>query len=147
MDPATIAVAVVSLVGPFLKGFLTGAKGAAEEMGEEAGGKLKELAASIWAKLHPKLKDKPAAIEAAQDVANDPKDEDAVASLRYQLRKILEQDSVLTEEFGSVLTQAQRAGVIADTYITGGVHASGDHSIAIGKARDVHTGVPREPPK
>ena len=138
MDPATIAAGVVSVVAPFLKGFLTGVKDEAEKAGEAAGGKLREVAAGIWNKLHPKLEQKPAALEAAHKVADQPDDQDWQAALRVQLKMLLEEDHALAEELGSSLQEAQKAGVVADVFIGGNVSA--DHG-AVVAARDITGGV------
>ncbi|MBC6417698.1 MAG: hypothetical protein GDA44_02350 [Prochloron sp. SP5CPC1] len=59
-------------------------------LGQKTGEKEAEtLAHKLWAKLKPAVEVKPAALEAAEDVAKSPEDEDAIASLRQQLKKIL----------------------------------------------------------
>jgi hypothetical protein len=133
VDPSTVAAAVVSIVSPFLQGFLRGAKGAAEGAGEAAGGKLRNLATALWGRLHPRVQEKPAAIEASEEVAEHPEDTDAQAALRVQLRKLFEQDLPLLKDIAGSLEQAQQSGVIADVVIYGGVTASGPDSIAVGK--------------
>jgi hypothetical protein len=146
MDPTTIAAAVVSLVSPFLKGLLSGAKGSAEEIGNEAGGKLRELATGIWGKLKHKLEGKPAAIEAVKDVAEHPDDKDALESLRIQLTKLLKQDDDLAKDLAETMKQAQQAGIIADTVIMDGVKASAPGATAIGKVGgDFNQGSPSRP--
>lgn len=67
------------------------AEGASQKVGEDGWNKAK----AIWAKLLPKMEAKEAAIEAATDVAENPEDEDLQASLRVQLKKILEADTAL----------------------------------------------------
>jgi ATP/maltotriose-dependent transcriptional regulator MalT len=123
MDPATIAAGVVGVLAPFLKGFIGGVTHGSEKVGEAAGGRLRELAAGIWHRLHPKLQQSPAAMQAAQKVADKPDDEDWQASLRAQLRMLLEEDHTLAEELGSSLEEAQRAGVVSDVVIYGGISA------------------------
>ena len=141
MDPATIAAGVVSVVAPFLKGFLTGVKDESEKAGEAAGGKLREVAAGIWHKLHPKLEQKPAAREAAEKVADQPDDQDWQAALRVQLKMLLEEDHALAEELGSSLEEAQKAGVVADVVVYGDVKADRG-GVAAGRdiTGGVHTG-------
>lgn len=138
MDPATIAAGVVSVVAPFLKGFLTGVKDEAEKAGEAAGGKLREVAAGIWQKLHPKLEQKPAAMEAAEKVADQPDDQDWQAALRVQLKMLLEEDHALADDLGSSLEEARKAGVVADVVIYGDVKA--DHG-GVAAGRDITGGV------
>jgi hypothetical protein len=138
MDPASIAAGVVSVLAPFLKGFISGVTHGSEKVGEAAGGKLRELAAGIWQRLHPKLQQSPAAMQAVQKVADQPDDEDWQAGLRAQLRMLLEEDHALAEELGSSLEEAQRAGVVSDVVIYGGVSA--DHG-AVVAGRDITGGV------
>ncbi|MEH1805813.1 hypothetical protein [Nostoc sp.] len=70
-------------------------EGASQKVGEDVWNKAK----AIWGKLHPKVEAK----EAATDVAQKPEDEDLQASLRVQLKKILEADTVLAEEIAKIL--------------------------------------------
>jgi len=65
-----------------------------------------------------------AALEAAQDAAAHPDDEDALAALRLQLKKLLAEDDSLAQELARLLEQARTAGQT--------VIASGDRSVAIG---------------
>ncbi|MEH2297641.1 MAG: hypothetical protein V7K88_00835 [Nostoc sp.] len=74
-------------------------EGASQKVGEDVWNKAK----AIWAKLHPKVEAKEAAKEAATDVAQKPEDEDLQASLRVQLKKILEADTALAEEIAQIL--------------------------------------------
>jgi hypothetical protein len=74
-------------------------EGASEKVGEDVWNKAK----AIWAKLHPKVEAKEAAKEAATDVAQKPEDEDLQASLRVQLKKILDADTALAEEISKIL--------------------------------------------
>jgi hypothetical protein len=67
---------------------------------------------------------KPAALEAAQDAATHPDDEDTLAALRLQLKKLLAEDEALAQELARLLP---RSGPAGQTVI-----ASGDRSVAIG---------------
>ncbi|WP_373525619.1 hypothetical protein [Nostoc sp.] len=99
MDIALL-VKVLAPCLPFL--FNMGNKaveGASQKVGEDVWNKAK----AIWAKLHPKVEAKEAAKEAATDVAQKPEDEDLQASLRVQLKKILEADTALAEEIAQIL--------------------------------------------
>lgn len=55
--------------------------------------------------VRPKLEAKEAAKEAAADVAKNPEDKDSQASLRQQLKKILEADTALAEELAQILQE------------------------------------------
>jgi hypothetical protein len=62
-----------------------------------------QTAQAIWEKLGSKIATKPAAQEAAIDLANNPEDQDLQAALRVQLKKILDQDPQLSEEIDRIL--------------------------------------------
>jgi hypothetical protein len=59
------------------------------EAGKQLGVDAWEKAKSLWGKLRPQVDAKPAAQEAAQDVAETSDNEDAQAALRLQLKKLL----------------------------------------------------------
>jgi hypothetical protein len=80
-------------------------EGASQKVGEDVWNKAK----AIWAKLHPKVEAKEAAKEAAADVAQKPEDEDLQASLRVQLKKILDADTALAEEIAKILQETKSA--------------------------------------
>jgi ATP/maltotriose-dependent transcriptional regulator MalT len=138
MDPAAIAAGVVSVLAPFLKGFMSGVRDESEKAGEAVGGKLREVAAGIWRRLHPKLEETPAALQAAEKVADQPDDQDWQAALRVQLKMLLEEDRTLAQELGSSLEEAQKAGVIADVVIHGDVKADRG---GVAAGRDITGGV------
>jgi ATP/maltotriose-dependent transcriptional regulator MalT len=138
MDPATIAAGLVSVLAPFLKGFMSGVRNASEKAGEATGNKVQEFAAGIWRRLHPKLEQSPAALQAAQQVADQPDDQDWQAALRAQLKMLLEEDHSLAEELGSALEKGQQAGVVADVVIYGDVKAT--HG-GVAAGRDITGGV------
>ncbi|MBD2297573.1 hypothetical protein [Nostoc sp. FACHB-190] len=83
------------------------AEGASQKVGEDVWNKAK----AIWGKLQPKVEAKEAAKEAAADVAQTPDDEDLQASLRVQLKKILDADTALAEEITKILqASAENSG-------------------------------------
>ena len=86
-------------------------EGASQKVGEDVWNKAK----AIWAKLDPKVEAKAAAQEAAADVAKNPEDEDLQASLRVQLKKILETDTALAAEINRIL-QAETAQPTGDNF-------------------------------
>lgn len=104
---------LVQLLSPFLPRLL----GKASEVGARVGGAAVDAAwehsRRIWDKLRPAVQAKPAATEAAADVAAAPDDADAQAALRLQLKKLLADDPALATELGSLLEQAKSAGVLA----------------------------------
>lgn len=109
---------------PLLPYLLKAGEKVAEETSKAVADQTLEWGKSLWAKLKPKVDAKPAALEAAQDAAKTPDDEDAQASLRVQLKKLLAEDQSLAEEVSRWLEQGKAAGIV--------VTASGERSVAIG---------------
>lgn len=60
----------------------------------------------VWSQLQQKVQEKPAALEAVMDVAKDLEDEDSQATLRKQLKKILESDTLLSVEIAKILEKS-----------------------------------------
>ena len=122
MDYPQLSTQLVQLLAPFLPYLLKGVKlagqEAAKKLGEKAGEQGFEQAKTLWEKLRPKVEAKSAALEAAQDAATHPDDEDTLAALRLQLKKLLAEDQALAQELARLLEQT--------------VIASGDRSVAIG---------------
>ena len=87
-------------------------EGAAQKSGEDAWDKAK----TIWEKLQPKVEAKEAALEAATDVAAEPKDEDSLASLRKQLKKILDNEPALAQEIEKLMQEDGATSSIGTTF-------------------------------
>jgi len=140
MDLVVLAGALTAALRPFIRGFRS--KG--EDLMEDAGGRAAEsaynFAKRIWSKLDPEVQKTPTAMEAADELAVAPADDDAAAVFRVQIRKLLEQDPELTRELAHLVEEGKQAGVVGDVVIHGDVKASG-HGIAVG--RDFHGGVQR----
>jgi hypothetical protein len=124
MDINALASSLTTALVPFLPYLLKAGEKAAEETGKKAVDQSLEWAKSIWTKLKPKVEAKPDALEAAQDIAHAPDDQDAQAALRRHLRKLLTEDQSLAEEVSRLLEQGKAAGNT--------VTVSGDRNIAIG---------------
>jgi len=127
MDPQ-LPAQLVQLLAPYLPSLLKGLKLAGQEAAKKLGEKASEQgfdhAKALWDKLRPKVETRPAALEAIQDAADHPDDEDALAALRLQLKKLLAEDEALAQELAHLLAQARPAGQT--------VTASGNRSVAIG---------------
>ncbi|WGV24742.1 hypothetical protein [Halotia branconii] len=96
----TLLVKILAPCLPFLLNVGNKAvEGASQKVGEDVWNKAKV----IWAKLHPQVEAKAAAKEVATDVATNPDDEDLQASLRVQLKKILDADKTLAQEIAQIL--------------------------------------------
>jgi hypothetical protein len=122
--PAQLAQFLAPFLPYLLKGLKLAGQEAARKLGEKAGEQGFEQAKTLWEKLRPKVEAKPAALEAAQDAAAHPDDEDALAALRLQLKKLLAEDQALAQELTRLLEQARPAGQT--------VIASGERSVDIG---------------
>lgn len=92
---------------------------AADVIGEEAA----NYAERLWERLKPGVEAKPAAKEAVEEVAKNPKDEDALGALRIQLKKLLEEDGALKADLTKIWGEAEAANVVT---------ASGERSVAVG---------------
>jgi hypothetical protein len=81
----------------------------AEKLGEQGATEFLPQAKRIWEKLHPKVQAKAAAQEAAENVAQDTNNIDAIAALQYQLKKILEapENAALAAEIAEILTEIE----------------------------------------
>ena len=124
MDIGALASSLTTALVPLLPFLLKAGEKAAEETGKAVAGQSLEWGKSVWSKLKPEVEAKPAALEAAQDVAQSPEDEDLQAALRVQLKKLLTEDQSLAEEVSRWLDQGKAAGIT--------VTASGERSVAIG---------------
>src|SRR5215213_10822131 len=124
MGIVALASSVTTALVPLLPYLLKAGEKAAEETGKAVAGQSWEWAKSLWTKLKPKVEANPAALVAAQDVAQAPEDEELQTVLRVQLRKLLTEDQLLAEEVSRWLEQGKAAGIT--------VTASGERSVAIG---------------
>ena len=101
---------LVKILAPALPVLMGLGQKAIEKGAEKLGEKGAEgLVGQIWQRLKPKVEAKPAALEAAADVAKAPEDEDAIASLRQQLKKILEdpENADLKAEIAKLLAESE----------------------------------------
>lgn len=124
MDLVALTQAVTTTLVPLLPYLLKAGEKVAEEAGKKIAGNSWDWAKELWAKVRPAIEAKPAALEAAQDVAQTPDDQDAQAALRVQLKKLLTDDQALAGEVNQWWERAQAAGI--------SVTASGERSVAIG---------------
>ena len=125
---------LVSILGPCLGVLLTGVNAVAQEFGKSVAPELMEYAKRLWGKLRPHVEAKPAALEAAADVAQRPDDSRAQAALELQLEKILAEQPGLVAELAPIAQDALASGVVAvgersvavGGSVTGGVIVTGD---------------------
>ncbi len=134
MDLKLLADTLTTFLAPAMPYLVSGGEGLIQEAGEKLGEGAPDLLKTLWAKLRPKVEEKPAAAEAAQDVAKAPEDADSQAALRVQLRKILEDDSSLAAEAEEIAKLLEAAG--PKTTYKAELHGSG----AIAQGRSVAAG-------
>ena len=123
MDITPVAQSLVTYLAPFLPYLMKAGEKVIEEGGKKFGAAAWDQALAIWNKIRPQVEAKPAAVEAAQDVAEAPGDADAQATFRQQLKKLLRDDPDLTREIEELLKSNRTS-----TKVT----ASGTRSVAIG---------------
>lgn len=124
MDIAQLAKELASFLAPILPYLVKGSEMAVEEASKKFGSDAWNGAKALWSKLRPKVESKPAALEAAQDLAVSPNDDDALATLRQQLKKLFAEDESLTREVSHLWKTGTAAGMT--------IIATGDRSISIG---------------
>ena len=117
--------ALTAFLAPFLPSLIKAGEKAVEKAADAVSDEAFKYAKALWDKLKPGVEAKPAAKEAAEEVAAHPDDDDALASLRLQLRKLLEQDQGLADDLARIWQEAQAANVVQVT-------ASGERSVAVG---------------
>ncbi|MEX5712360.1 hypothetical protein AB1484_29795 [Parafrankia sp. FMc6] len=114
---------LVGFLAPYLGPLLEGAGTATVN----AAGGAWEFASRIWDRIAGRVSERPAAQEAARDVAESPDSEGARAALAWQLEKLLSGDPALMDELAALVREASAAGVVITN-----VTASGERSVAIG---------------
>src|SRR6185312_8820741 len=120
MDLKLLADTLTAFLAPALPYLVSGGKGLIQEAGKKLGEDAPELLKTLWAKLRPKVEEKPAAVEAVQDAAKAPEDSRIQTGLSIQLQKILEADSTLAAEIAKLLE-----GASPTTTYQAEVHGSG----------------------
>jgi len=121
---------LTTFLAPFLGPLLTKTGEAADEAIAKFGEAGWQHAAKLWRRLAGPVAQRPAAAEAAQDVAEAPDSEGARSALAWQLEKLLAADSALRDDLARMWQETVSAGVVTN------VTASGERSVAVG--RDVH---------
>ena len=112
-------------MAPLLPYMTKGGEEALKEVGKKAGGAAWVAGKGLWSKLKDKIAGRPAAQEAAADVAASPGDKPAQTALAWQLKKILEEDPALAREMTAWAQEARQANIITV--------ASGEGAVALGQ--------------
>lgn len=125
MEAAIEVAALTAFLAPFLPTLVKAGEKVVAKAADAASDEAFKYAKALWERLKPGVEAKPAAQEAADEVAARPDDEDALAALRLQLRKLLEADAQLEGDVAAIWRQAEAANVVQVT-------ASGERSVAVG---------------
>jgi hypothetical protein len=119
MDPTGLT----AFLAPFLPYLLTAGKEFGEDAARTLGAAAWDHARQLWACLRPAIEGRPAADEAARDVASAPDDDRARAALELQLEKLLSADQSLKDALAELWREGEPARAVI---------ASGERSVAIG---------------
>jgi hypothetical protein len=135
LDAAALAKMVTSLLVPALPYLLKGGEQVWGEASKKIGTDTWEWAKAIWTKLISRSKSKPGEeektteiVKAATEVSNNPSDEDALAALRFQIKKLLTDDPELGLEIEKALNEAKNSSAQTSIRI-GGVDISGGANV------------------
>ncbi len=129
MELTQLAPMVVAMIAPYLPHLVEAAKmvgeKALEKVGESVGEEGFKQAKPLLARIWPKIAAKPAALEAAEDVAKSPDNKSYQTVLEVQLEKILAADRSLLDEVKKIIEAA--GGVKTNINVTG------DRNVVIGR--------------
>jgi hypothetical protein len=127
----TQIAAALALILPYV---LRAGKRAAEEASDVLGTDAGRMASALWEQSKGAILGNPIAKSAAEDVAADNQDEDSIAALRRQLRKLLAEDPSLREELAAILASGGGTATNATfvTNLSGGQKASKGGTIIAG---------------
>jgi len=114
--------ALASFLAPLLPSLLHAGQSTLDDVVSRVGAEAVKHAEGLWARLWPKIQEKPAAEEAARDVADRPQDARAQGALELQLEKLLASDTGLAADVERLWEDAKAAGVVA----------VGERSVAVG---------------
>lgn len=123
MDPSipALAATIVSTLGPSIPFIVKGGEAAASELSKKAVG-------SLWDLFKPKVSSTPALATAVTGVERHPGDPDYLATLRVQIREVLEADPALVARVRPLFEDSSTSSsvtVIGDRNITAGRDVSG----------------------
>ena len=130
-----IAALIASFVSPFLPHLMNLGKPVAEGAGKKLGEKFSEgaweKAKQLWGKIGPKIEEKPLAKGAAEELAENADDADALEVLTKQVKKILEANPDLAQSLRSLLDEdAETVSKVVKITQT----VTGDRNVTIGDA-------------
>jgi hypothetical protein len=124
MDITALANSTTALLALALPYLIEPGKKAAEEIAKKIGADVWDGAKTIWAKLRSQVGSRPAALEAAHDLALQPDNRGAQNALQWQLEKLFNEDRTLAGDVEQLLSRLSKNNVT--------VIASGEGAVAIG---------------
>lgn len=134
-NAAELAKMVTSFLTPAIPYLLKGGEEVGQGMLKKMGSDVWDWTKTIWTKLLSSSKSKLTSKEtiseiekAATEVVDNPTDEDAQAGLRYQIKKLLTNDSELHLEISKIVGKIQKDSTQTATRI-GGIDISGGSSV------------------
>lgn len=110
-DLAVLAHDLTTYLTPFLPTLLKKAgEAVVTETTKKAVGETWDATKALWTRMKSKVEAKPAALEAAKDLATNPNDADSQATLRNQLKKLLSEDQSFAAEIEQLFNKARDVG-------------------------------------
>jgi hypothetical protein len=127
MDPITLAASATSFLAPYLLK-------AGQTLADQAVEHLPEGVGKVWSYVLEKFHGRPAAEEAANDLVSHADDEDSQAAFRRQLKKLLEDPTVVAELSDLLVKGKESVGINVQSgaVATNGGVAAGQGGIAVG---------------
>jgi len=113
---------LITFLAPCLGFLLDTGRAATERAADKLGDEIWDHARRLWARLGPAVEARPAAAEAACDLAAQPDDDGARAVLAWQLEKAIGADPSLARDLRRLWDAAGRGAVVA----------AGDRSVVAG---------------
>ena len=117
-------IAVGALLARALPYLAKPAERLAAQAGDAIGDASWEFAQRVWSKVGGRLRERPAAQEAVEEVAAAPQDEGARFVLQRQLGRLFEADPALAAEVEEIMAQAVAAGAVK-------VNVEGDRNVTL----------------
>ncbi|HYH47376.1 MAG TPA: SUMF1/EgtB/PvdO family nonheme iron enzyme [Thermoanaerobaculia bacterium] len=132
-DPRALAEALTQALAPLLPYLAQKAGDTAAEEG------MKKVWKTFWGRLRTRAADQPAVQVAMDDAEAEPEEEDNLAALRKELRKLLAADAALREEVAGLLggTSYQATASDGGVVVQGAGHVVAAHG-GMAAARDFH---------
>ena len=129
IDINALSKELAAYLQPFLPYLLKAGEKALEEAAKKFGAVAVEKAQALWGRLRGQEK----IVEAAQDVAALPDDQDTQAALRLQIKKLLQSDESLRQELSGLWQETRQA--VGGDFIQMHVNVSGHAQVGdiIGK--------------